>query len=1754
MMEDIKNNGKILLILFPVVAIFIIGTIFNVKQTSHVSKQDYSDAVYGTGTLDGWSLQFDMYTNNEGENQVDKSHSIESINYEYTSGEKYKYITFQVTYSYTGLDEIGANNVEIIIPKYKIGTTLQDELYDPVINIAAGDSGLEFGWSYVEETIDGKPYYIFTNNNPFSNVEGNNTVNGMFQISYAISGDDVYIRYDKDNDQEIINTKTFNATLKLKDDDNQIKSRDKTVSLFLPKTNYVITEEAQKLQSLDGLPSGDYIWVKYYASSIQRDKLRSVLVSRNYSGSTYPDYSNFIRKQLLSDNCRIVDGYLNELEKDQNGYYWVPAIYNATFSSYKNNLRWYYYIGYPREEFNNTEIVENSTAFLTYADLRKVRNYSSNSSYLTTHELEQGNSSTITVDLSNFEVEYPGDLYALKKVNSDFSNVATITNRDKLSSDLIIDSSDIIKNYIVPTVYYTGTPLNVRIGDDRAYVESFDGTNGAWLNDNEYNFSSVIFPTFFNGNGNKIGTYEVKLFVRYANTNEYVLYRTASNENAGIFDTSRSKTINFAENNIVGFYFEIYNLRESILTDNSSSTRVNVFISYHKNDLYSIAPDGKGYMHNISYVDVYDTNNNLLNNVDEQSYFNTSYTEELKQKDINEYNRYLERDYTTTIFIPSREGYTINQSITNSAYNSSQWNGTINLIAAKYETSGFKSKRITKIDMYDLLPLGVYVDNDQNISITSCTNNNCGDYSSNNTVFTLNGESFDSTLELNNFLNDNIHTTLIYNWRNTGRTWIHISGDFSDYNFQSDKFDSYIFKAQIPINIPYESIADFGLSYDNYGYINAEPGGKEVDNMYTGYSLKKDNGSTDPDAKDINDNGSETDGIIYANGPITLLEAYSSQSTLSKTARSYTLDENGNKVYDSEWTEETLVNINGLYEYKNRLYNTTESPISNVVIYDNIETYFYNGETGEYESSGDGWKGIFNGVDTSFLTGKGYVVKTYYSTNDRAGVLKSNGFLNQDWKLLSTLDEEDYAIVKSLAFEILDSNEEPAVIPPDTTLFVTVQMKAPPTTSSKMAYNTFWSQWNAVDSDGNIVDETGGTYSLPPQIEMSTADVFVKVLDEDGNYLKDVPFQIINSKGEIVYDFSSGNSTLQIKDILADGATYTLVQQAALDGYVMADDIEFTADRSIENQTIIVRNKTTKISIDKIDTSNNRIIGSVLQVRDQAGQVIDEWTTSNSVHQIDGVLISGNTYTLKEISTVRGYGFAEDITIVVNSDGNRQTIIMTEPDTKVTIHNVDEDGNNLSGTKLRIIDSDNNVVLNWTTTDDNYEIIRQLEAGKTYTLEVEKPTDVYAYSLSQDFIVPLNGDNLDVILENIRTRLGVTKKDEENNNQAGVTLQILDKNTHNVVEEWVTTDEEHLIIGLVADKEYILHEAKSVDGYSYAEDIEFRMNRDIGTQQLVMTNDLTRVEIKKLNSDNELLEGAVLQIKDGDTVIDEWTTTSDSIHSIIGVLVANKTYTLHEVSAPNGYITVSDKQITINKNDVTTEIEMIDVKNKLTVINTDESTKDPLEGVTLQILDKDGNVIKEWISTDEEIEFEGLLDCNVEYVLHVLKPAPGYIYPNDIIFTISDEDKSTKLEISELKTSLLIRKQNMKNELLKGAKLQIIDSNNEVVYEYTTNNKLENVVGKLNIDEVYKIHEVSAPKNYDVALDITFKINETGKVMIFGGVDYTELSDNTLIVVDKDKVINPPTKYPVYIILIVLSSILSVGVGSLLSKKYSLNN
>jgi uncharacterized surface anchored protein len=99
------------------------------------------------------------------------------------------------------------------------------------------------------------------------------------------------------------------------------------------------------------------------------------------------------------------------------------------------------------------------------------------------------------------------------------------------------------------------------------------------------------------------------------------------------------------------------------------------------------------------------------------------------------------------------------------------------------------------------------------------------------------------------------------------------------------------------------------------------------------------------------------------------------------------------------------------------------------------------------------------------------------------------------------------------------------------------------------------------------------------------------------------------------------------------------------------------------------------------------------------------------------------------------------------------------------------------------------------------------------------------------------------------------------------------------------------------------------------------------------------------------LAGATLQVidKDGNT-IEEWIST-DEPHFIEAKLIAGETYSLREITAPDGYNTAEDIEFTVNADGSVTEAVMKDTKIITTTPNvpTGDTGKSPLGYILLFI-------------------------------------------------------------------------------------------------------------------------------------------------------------------------------------------------------------
>lgn len=644
-----------------------------------------------------------------------------------------------------------------------------------------------------------------------------------------------------------------------------------------------------------------------------------------------------------------------------------------------------------------------------------------------------------------------------------------------------------------------------------------------------------------------------------------------------------------------------------------------------------------------------------------------------------------------------------------------------------------------------------------------------------------------------------------------------------------------------------------------------------------------------------------------------------------------------------------------------------------------------------------------------------------------------------------------------------------------------------------------------IAADQKITVNADGSLTSVSMTDIATV-VRVDKVDPDGKPLSGATLQILDQDENVLDEWITDGTTHTLTAKLTAGQTYTLREAAAPAGYYTAADQQFEVNLDGTPNAITLYNIKTKVEITKYDiTGTNPLPGAKLQVKDMDGNVMDEWTSTDKAHVIEGVLVSGQTYILHEETAPDGYVLASDMQFTVNPDGTITTISMKDDTTKVSITKKDITGENeIAGATLEVWDMQGNVIDSWVSNGTAHEISGILAAGAKYILHEVSAPDGYVVATDVEFIVDANGKVTEVTMLDDTTKLHVTKKDITGEKElAGAALEVKDTDG-NIIDAWVSDGTEHQIIGVLAvGKKYILHEVSAPNGYVVAEDVEFEVNADGSITRVEMRDDTTKVAITKYEITGEKeLPGASMQLLDSKgNVVDAWIST-DKAHEIIGVLTAGETYTLHEVSAPNGYVVAADASFTVNTDGSLNVVSMYDDTTKVSISKTDITTGSALAGATLQIIDQNDNVIEEWVSTEEAHLIEAVLTAGETYTLRETSAPAGYVIAEDVSFAVNSDGSVTHVEMQDDTTKVSISKTDITGEKeLAGAALEVRDANDNVIDAWVSDGTAHQINGVLVAGATYTLHEVSAPNGYVVAEDVTFTINQDGSVNMVSMVD-----------------------------------------------------
>ena len=218
---------------------------------------------------------------------------------------------------------------------------------------------------------------------------------------------------------------------------------------------------------------------------------------------------------------------------------------------------------------------------------------------------------------------------------------------------------------------------------------------------------------------------------------------------------------------------------------------------------------------------------------------------------------------------------------------------------------------------------------------------------------------------------------------------------------------------------------------------------------------------------------------------------------------------------------------------------------------------------------------------------------------------------------------------------------------------------------------------------------------------------------------------------------------------------------------------------------------------------------------------------------------------------------------------------------------------------------------------------------------------------------------------------------------------------------------------IATDEHYVLNGEKYLVNFEYMGQEVTTVTVDCGE----FKNALKRGKIsgKKVDENEKSLENALFGLFAVDTAeftADNayMTAVSDENGHFEFDKIPYGEYIVREIEAPTGYI-LSDESypVTISEDGEVIEIKAVNKSTKVRISKQDITTGEELPGATLQIIDEDGNVATEWVSTDEAHFIEGKLIAGKEYTLRETIAPDGYEIASEIKFTVNTDGSVTEV-------------------------------------------------------------------------------------------------------------------------------------------------
>lgn len=391
----------------------------------------------------------------------------------------------------------------------------------------------------------------------------------------------------------------------------------------------------------------------------------------------------------------------------------------------------------------------------------------------------------------------------------------------------------------------------------------------------------------------------------------------------------------------------------------------------------------------------------------------------------------------------------------------------------------------------------------------------------------------------------------------------------------------------------------------------------------------------------------------------------------------------------------------------------------------------------------------------------------------------------------------------------------------------------------------------SIDADGTVRSTAKDDNGVIIMKDDTTKVTISKQDITNNKEIAGAKLEVKDSKGKIVDHWTSDVTPHQINGQLIAGATYTLTETTAPNGYSKAEAITFTVntDGSVKTVTMYDTPTTAIAGVKTWDDNNNQF-----GVRPESIVVYASGSDGSYTNQTVRPDASGNwTYSFADLPTADQNGKAITYTIsegavkyytASNTTGYNLTNKLGAP-YSLTLNKKGDNGSLVPGAVYALYRKSDSgaadVKIGEYTTGNNGSVTASgLLSGSYYLKEVSAPNGYLVDPGTTDVVVAegtvQTKDSVSVNVTDAAMKLYISKQDISNGKElSGAKLTITDTVTNKVVTEWVSDASVKTIdtSDFVADRVYVLTETKAPDGYNVAESIQFKIGADSKGQSMV---------------------------------------------------------------------------------------------------------------------------------------------------------------------------------------------------------------------------------------------------------------------------------------------------------------------------------